>query len=236
MARNEKTPCPFCANWDVNKDCPEVEKGKRRVATDSVEGRCSVLLRQTDRHGGPVGGESGEPTQKRSRFMCFLFCFNSGCRCDSSFRCASKVGPFVTLAEEIEGEHIVPRVVSLKGHRMHTHTQAFTYDCFMVMLAIAFPLFPSIHYKRKSTKYLLHCPSTPHPSTMQGQNHSDLDFYIYVYMYTTVCLWGCWIRGRVKSLHWVISFFSIDRLSTHKCMILKRKGGGGRLPHLGPKF
>lgn len=102
--------------------------------------------------------------------------------------CFKKVGSFVTLAEEIEGEHVVPGVVSLKGHHMHTQTQASTEDCFMVMLAIAFPLFPSIHYKRKSTKYLLHCPSTPHPSTMQGQNHSDLDFYIYVYMYTTVCL------------------------------------------------
>lgn len=37
-----------------------------------------------------------------------------------------KVGSFVTLAEEIEGEHIVPRVVSLKGHHMHTHIQAST--------------------------------------------------------------------------------------------------------------
>lgn len=34
-------------------------EGKRRIATDSVEGRCSVLLRQTDRHGGPVGPRVG---------------------------------------------------------------------------------------------------------------------------------------------------------------------------------
>lgn len=34
-------------------------EGKRRIATDSVEGRCSVLLRQTDRHGGPVGSRVG---------------------------------------------------------------------------------------------------------------------------------------------------------------------------------
>lgn len=41
-------------------------EGKRRIATDSVEGRCGVLLRQTDRHGGPVeveGRRGGTDTE-----------------------------------------------------------------------------------------------------------------------------------------------------------------------------
>lgn len=40
-------------------------EGKRRIATDSVEGRCSVLLRQTDRHGRPVGARVGNRHRNR---------------------------------------------------------------------------------------------------------------------------------------------------------------------------
>lgn len=217
----------FCANWDVNKDCPEVEKEKRRIATHSVEGRCGALLPQTDRHRGPVGwgwggGEGGETDTETAQIHVLLIllklrlsllqqllvCFKGRLVCHA---CRGDWGRTHSTTSGL-----FKRSPYAHTYR-HPHKTAL-WSCSLLPFRCSHP---SITKEKVQNVYYTARP-LPHPSTMQGQNHSDLDFYIYVYMYTTVCLWGCWIRGRVKSLRWVISFFfSVDRLSTHKGMILE---------------
>lgn len=94
------------------------------------------------------------------------------------------------------------------------------------MLTIAFSI-SSIHQlQKKITKYLLHCPVTPHPAAIRGQNYSHvlyhLYIHVYVYMYTTISLWGYWEEeGGRRWSHWMMpqSLFFIS----HEQFIYRNK-------------